>query len=323
MSTIQSTKLLILNTVMTITRGKSHPKLAGFGMRPLNDLRPEKKTSTIIPREIDPNTIPKFVNMTSEWLRTPKCWPASWSTRKTDPITQVWKFDLWMTFDPPNRDFYHDPHGKRIPRPPKFFELDLWMTFDPTWWTPSWSPEKNWSHHQSLRTWPLDDLWPQKWWHTSWSPGKPDPTTNSCNRARFHTHKSKKQHLTIYKFDLPFSSLNLIYKQIICNLPIWKIQPLSDVFLFKNYFLFLIFLIFVLILAQGSPWLRHCQKLTQINVVVVVVLFFVFLFCLFVCLFVCFFCPLAPLPPFKLAVFIQRDYLIEDLSPEKSDCCWN
>ena len=109
----------------------------------------------------------------------------------------------------------------------------------------------------------------------------------SSYRARFHTHKSKKQHLTIYKFDLPFSSLNLIYKQIICNLPIWKIQPLSDVFLFKKLLLVSYFPHFCPHFGPGKSLVTQLSKTNSDQC-----FFFFFFF---------FFGPLAPLPPFKLA----------------------
>ena len=51
------------------------------------------------PGKTNPTTIPKMVNGISGWLLTPKCWPAPWSTVKTDPLTQVLKIDLWMIFD--------------------------------------------------------------------------------------------------------------------------------------------------------------------------------------------------------------------------------
>ena len=209
------------------------------------------------------------------------------------PKLKIWPLDgLW----PPNRDLYHGPHGKRDPTT-KVFRIwplnDIW----PNMVNSIMIPRENWSHHQSLRTWPLDYLWPQKLWHTSWSPGKPDTTTKSNYRARFHTHKSKKQHLTIYKFDLPFSFLNLIYKQIICNPPIWKIQPLSDAFLFKKLLLVSYFPHFCPHFGPGKSLVTPRSKTNTDQ-------------CCFFFWF--FFCPLAPLPPFKLAVFIQRDYLIED-----------
>ena len=77
-------------------------------------------------------------------------WPASWSAGKTDPITQVWKLDLWMIFDPPKL------------------------------WSPS-SPKENGSHHQSFSIWPVDDFWPQ---HGEF---RRDPRENWYHHQSFRT----------------------------------------------------------------------------------------------------------------------------------------